>query len=89
MGAITTAREHERTLAEVEKLMDERDQRTPEQDAALELMVRLVQDYEEKHHPVPDPSPAEMLAYLMEQGGLKQADLVPLFKSSGYVSDVL
>ena len=76
-------------LAEVEKLMDKGDRRTPEQDAALELMVRLIQDYEEKHHPLPDPSPTEMLAYLMEQRGLKQSDLVPMFKSRGYVSDVL
>ena len=86
---IATAQEHERVLAEVEKLMDKGDRRTPEQDAALELMVRLIQDYEEKHYPLPDPSPTEMLAYLMEQRGLKQADLALLFKSRGYISDVL
>ncbi len=86
---ITNDEEHERMLAEVEKLMDKGEQRTPEQDAALELMVRLVQDYEEKHHPLPDPSPGEMLVYLMELRGLKQADMVPIFKSRGYVSDVI
>jgi HTH-type transcriptional regulator/antitoxin HigA len=52
-------------------------------------MVRLIQDYEEKHHPLPDPSPHEMLVYLMEQRGLKQADLFPIFKSRGYISDVV
>ena len=30
-----------------------------------------------------------MLAYLMEQRGLKQADLLPIFKSRGYVSDII
>jgi HTH-type transcriptional regulator/antitoxin HigA len=30
-----------------------------------------------------------MLAYLMEQRGLRQSDLVPIFKSRGYVSDVV
>jgi HTH-type transcriptional regulator/antitoxin HigA len=30
-----------------------------------------------------------MLAYLMDQRGLKQAGLLPIFKSSGYVSDVV
>ena len=30
-----------------------------------------------------------MLLYLMEKRGLKQADLIPIFKSSGYVSDVV
>ena len=74
---------------EIENLMDQGEQRSPEQDAALELMVRLVQYYEEKHHPLPDASPSEVLTYLMEQRGLKQADLVPIFKSRGYVSDVI
>ena len=52
-------------------------------------MVRLIKDYEGEHHPLPDPSPHEMLAYLMEKRGLKQADLVPIFNSRGYVSDVI
>jgi HTH-type transcriptional regulator/antitoxin HigA len=86
---ITTEDEHERLLAEVEKLMDKGEERTVEEDAALDLMVRLIQDYEEEHHRLKDPSPHEMLVYLMEQRGLKQADLLPIFKSRGYVSDVV
>ena len=86
---ITTGEEHQRILAEIEKLMDNGEHRTAEEDAALDLMVRLVKDYEEDHHPLPDPSPQEMLVYLMEQRGLKQADLLPIFKSRGYVSDVV
>jgi HTH-type transcriptional regulator/antitoxin HigA len=86
---IATSQEHERMLAQVEKLMDKGDDRTAEEDAALELMVRLVNDHEAEHHPLPEPSPHEMLLYLMEQRSLKQADLVPIFKSRGYVSDVV
>ena len=86
---IATAGEHERLLAEVEKLMDKGEHRSKEEDAALDLMVRLIRDYEQEHHPLPDPSPHEMLAYLMEKRGLKQADLVPIFNSRGYVSDVI
>lgn len=86
---ITTSKEHERMLAEVERLMDKGEHRTAEQDAALDLMVRLIQDYEEEHHPLADPSPHEMLVYLMEQRSLKQADLLPIFKSRGYVSDIV
>src|SRR6202162_1577664 len=84
---ITTDKEHERMLAEVEKLMDKGEHRTAEEDAALDLMVRLIKDYQQEHHPLPDPSPHEMLVYLMEQRSLKQADLLPIFKSRGYVSD--
>ena len=86
---IATAGEHERLLAEVEKLMDKGEHRSKEEDAALDLMVRLIKDYEEEHHPLPDPGPHQMLAYLMEKRGLKQADLVPIFHSRGYVSDVM
>ncbi len=86
---ITTGADHQRTLNEVEKLMDKGDRRTAEEDAALDLMVRLIQDYEGKNYPLPDPSPTEMLVYLMERRGLKQADLLPIFKSRGYASDVL
>jgi HTH-type transcriptional regulator/antitoxin HigA len=86
---ISTDEEHERMLAEVEKLMDKGEHRTAEEDAALDLVVRLIGDYEAEHHPLPDPSPREMLVYLMEQRNLKQADLLPIFKSRGYVSDVI
>ena len=86
---ITSNQEHARLLAEVENLMDKGEHRTAEEDAALELMVRLIQNYEEEHHPLPNPSPEEMLVYLMERRGLKQADLLPIFKSRGYISDVI
>ncbi len=86
---IATPEEHERLLAEVEKLMNKGERRSTEEDVALDLMVRLIKDYEEEHHPLPDPSPHEMLAYLMEKRGLKQVDLLPIFNSRGYVSDVV
>jgi HTH-type transcriptional regulator/antitoxin HigA len=86
---IANRREHERVLAEVERLMDKGDHRTAEEDAALDLLVRLVQDYEAVHHPLPEPTPNQMLAYLMEQRGVRQAGLVGIFKSRGYVSDVV
>ena len=86
---INSDEEHERMLAEIEKLMDRGERRTIEEDAALDLMVRLVQDYDREHHPLADPSPNEMLAYLMEKRGLRQVDLVPIIKSRGYVSDII
>jgi HTH-type transcriptional regulator/antitoxin HigA len=86
---IATVEQHERMLEDVEGLMDKGERRTPEEDAALDLMVRLVRDYEDSHYPLPDPSPREMLQYLMEQRGMKQADLLTIFRSRGYVSDVV
>ena len=45
---IASEREYERMLTEAEHLMDKGDHRSPEQDTALELVVRLIQDYEKK-----------------------------------------
>ena len=86
---IETDEENERMLAQAEELMDRGQRRTPEEDALLSLLVLLIQAYEQQHYPMRQPSPQEMLNYLIEQRGLKQADLIPVFKSSGYVSDVV
>ena len=51
--------------------MDRAEGRTADEDAALDLMVRLIKGYEEEHHPLPYPSPHEMLVYLMEQRSWK------------------
>jgi HTH-type transcriptional regulator / antitoxin HigA len=86
---ISTEEEHERMLAQVEKLMDKGERRTAEEDAVLDLMVRLITAYEEECYLLRNFSPRDMLLYLMEQRGLRQADLLPIFKSRGYASDVV
>jgi HTH-type transcriptional regulator/antitoxin HigA len=86
---IETEEENERMLVEAERLMDRGDRRTPEEDALLTLLVCLIQAYEQQHYPMREASPHEVLRYLMEKRELKQVDLVPIFKSSGYVSDVI
>lgn len=86
---IETEEENERMLVEAERLMDRGDRRTPEQDALLSLLVSLIQAYEQRHYPMREASPHAVLRYLMEKRELKQVDLVPIFKSSGYVSDVI
>jgi HTH-type transcriptional regulator/antitoxin HigA len=86
---IETEKEYEGSLKKIEKLMDQGANRTPEESVLLALLVSLVQSYEEQRYAIHKPSPVELLRYLMEKRGLKQADLVPVFGSSGYVSDVV
>jgi HTH-type transcriptional regulator/antitoxin HigA len=81
--------EYDAMLAEVERLMEKGEDRSPEQDALLELMALLVHDYEEKHYPLPDAEPREMLAYLMEERGLKPKDLWEVVGSKSRVSEIL
>lgn len=89
-AVIESAEDHERMLSEIERLIDKGDENlSPEEGRILRLMVRLVQDYEDTNHPIEDAAPHEVLRHLMEARGLKQADLVPIFGSSGYTSDVV
>jgi HTH-type transcriptional regulator/antitoxin HigA len=87
---IETEEENERILAEVEKLMDKGNKLTPEEGRLLELLVKLVEDFEEKHYPISDATPHEILQELMRQRNLRQRDLVPLLGSSrGTASEVI
>ncbi|MCW5725244.1 MAG: helix-turn-helix domain-containing protein [Maricaulaceae bacterium] len=55
----------------------------------LEALITLVTAYEDKHHPVPDAEPADVLAFVMEQRGLTQADLARLLGSRSRASEIL
>jgi HTH-type transcriptional regulator/antitoxin HigA len=49
----------------------------------------LIGDYDDAHYPAKDVAPSEMLRFLMDQHGLKQADLAEELGSQGVVSEVL
>ena len=82
--------QNNRMLAIVEDLMAKgEDSLTPEEDALLELLVDLVHDYEERRYPLPSSPPRKMVAFLLEQRGLKPADLWPVVGSKSRVSEIL
>lgn len=82
--------ENNRMLAIVEDLMAQgEDNLAPEEDALLELLVDLVHDFEVKHHPLSPSPPHKMVAFLLEQRGLKPSDLWPVLGSKGRVSEIL
>lgn len=54
----------------------------------LYLLALAVEDYESRHEPIPDIHGVELLKVLMEERGLKQKDLVPIFKTESIVSAV-
>lgn len=71
---IDDERSHKRALRTVEKLMKKRRLTAPER-KLLELLAKLVDDYEEIIYPTPDVSPANMLAHLIEAKETTQAEL--------------
>ena len=58
-------------------------------DAEKEALITLVRAYEEATDPWPDLSPAEIVKDVMEDRGLTQKDLAPIFGSQGRVSEFL
>jgi HTH-type transcriptional regulator/antitoxin HigA len=76
-------------LVEKMETLDRRKNPTPEEVALSELLLKLIQDYDDRHYPIPDSPPNEMIRHLMEHRGLKQADLVPVIGSRSQVSDMV
>src|SRR5579863_4411615 len=82
--------ENEAALAIVERLILKGDgKRSPEEEAALELLSSLVARFEETAYPIPDAEPREALRDLMEHNDLKATDLAGIFGSRARVSEVL
>src|SRR5262249_9116806 len=86
--AVQTEAQNERMLAEIWKLMIKKSL-TPEEEALLVLMSELVERFEERHYHIDPAPPHEILKMLMEDRGLRQRDLLHIFKSSGIASEVV
>ncbi|KJS04734.1 MAG: DNA-binding protein [Gammaproteobacteria bacterium BRH_c0] len=84
---IKTDADYKQTLAEIEGLMmAELD--TPEGER-LDVLVTLVEAYEEKHYPMDLPDPVEAIKFEMEQKGLTVKDLEPMIGKSNRVYEIL
>lgn len=55
----------------------------------LDVLMLLVEKYEEDHFEIPASDPVEAIKFLMEQNGLSRKDLEPFIGASGRVSEVL
>jgi HTH-type transcriptional regulator/antitoxin HigA len=84
---IKTEKEYEAALEEIERLFDA-DPDTPSGDR-LEVLVTLVEAYEDIYYPIPLPDPIEAILYYMESRSLTRADLEKYIGSRARVSEIL
>ena len=84
---IKTEAQYEATLARIEAIFDAKPG-TARGDE-LELLLTLVEVYEDSAYPIDLPDPIAALRFRMEQGGLRPKDLVPYIGSKSKVSEVL
>jgi HTH-type transcriptional regulator / antitoxin HigA len=85
---IASGRQHEEYLSVLDKLAN-KGHPTREEEKYAEVLVTLIEAYEEKHYSVPDASPVEVLRTLMDANNLRQKDLAAIFGSESIVSEIL
>ena len=87
IAPIKTLRDYRRTLKELEALMHAR-RGTPEGDR-LDVLVTLVEAFEQKRYPLDLPDPVAAIEYHMEQNGLTPRDLIPFIGGRNRVYEIL
>ncbi|MCW5877910.1 MAG: hypothetical protein KIS80_03455 [Anaerolineales bacterium] len=84
---IRTEEDYQAALQEIDRVFEARPN-TPEADR-LDVLVTLVEKYEQEHYPIEAPDPIAALEYFMESRGLSRADLEEYIGGSGRISEVL
>jgi HTH-type transcriptional regulator / antitoxin HigA len=87
IAPLKTKQDYRRALKEIEGLMRAK-RNTPEGDR-LDVLVTLVEAWEQRHYPLDLPDPIEAIKYHMEQNGLAPRDLIPFIGNRNRVHEVL
>ncbi|ANC91852.1 helix-turn-helix domain-containing protein [Azospirillum humicireducens] len=84
---IRSDEDHATALEEIERLWGA----DPDTDdgARLEILMMLVDAYEEANHPIPPSDPISAIEFMMDQRGLTRHDLEPMIGSRARVAEIL
>lgn len=90
LGTITSEKDYKRRVSVMDELLDriganESHRLMP----LLDLITKEVEAYETKQQTMPEATPAQALAFLMEEHNLKQADLAAALGGQSIVSAIL
>jgi HTH-type transcriptional regulator/antitoxin HigA len=86
---IKSSQQYRRYLKEVDRLVSlDPDPRTVE-GGRLELLAKLVEDYEKERFKFRKPDPVEAILFRMEQQGLRQKDIADIVGGKNRASEVL
>ncbi|RLT40902.1 MAG: transcriptional regulator [Chloroflexi bacterium] len=79
--------DYETALEEIEALWDAEAGSADED--RLDVLVLLVEAYEQENYPIPAPDPIEMILHVLDARGLTRRDLEPFLGGRGRVSEIL
>lgn len=87
--AIRTEGEYRRLLGAAAEIIEKsEDEISEEEGRLLELLSILIEEYENRAHPLPKAKPHKILAYLLKEKGMKPSDLWIVLPKSR-VSEIL
>jgi HTH-type transcriptional regulator/antitoxin HigA len=84
---IKTEIDYQNALSRMEELFDSKPD-SKEFDEA-ELLITLIELYEDQHYKIDAPDPIEAIKFRMEQQGLKRIDMTKYFGTRSRVSEIL
>jgi HTH-type transcriptional regulator / antitoxin HigA len=84
-----TSEEQYDLYAETLLRLDSKSHLNHQEESYAKILMAFLEEWDEKHHPIRDASPIEVLTTLMEANNLRQKDLVPIFGTESIVSEVL
>ena len=86
---IRNEKEYDKALDRVDELMELNPKLKTILSDELEILVLLIEKYEEKEWIINEPDPIEAIKIRMEQMNFKQKDLVPYVGNASKVSELL
>lgn len=85
--ALKTERDYKQSLKRIDEIFDAK-HNSPKGDE-LDILVTLVEKYEETHYPIPDPDPIEAIRFMMEQMNIDDKGLGKILNSRSRASELL
>lgn len=86
---IRTPDDHQQALVLASRFFDNPPSPGTEEGDQFEILLTLIESYEERHHPIEAPDPVEAIRFRMDQAGLAPKDLVPSIGRVNRVYEVL
>ena len=84
---IKTKKDYKKALEAIDKLWDA--QTNTKEGDTLDVLVTLVEAYEQKHYTICPPDPIQAILFRMDQLGMKKVDLAKLLGGANRVSEIL
>ena len=86
---INTEDDYNAVMREISSYFENEPELRTEEGNRFEILLTLVEAYEEKHFPIDLPDPIEAIKFRMEQSGLVAKDLVPMIGRLNRVYEIL